>query len=137
MAGIHEITRACGVKLLAKKGTTPHILKPKTTYSRATIRNMIKEDGEEHAQMVLKAIISAPHNETELYGDTIKGVSLWLSVSEIEPKHAGDVAALLATTSLSELRAQVKEVRLGNNALRMADRLSSILQNENTWLLAA
>lgn len=133
MANAHDIARSCGIRLLGKRHSRNGHLKPKTTHSRGTIKSIARDHGANHACMVLEAITSAPHNETQLFGETIKAVSLWLSEGGYGEADAPQIYGLLATVNLAVLRSQVIEVKLPERSVRMADRLAAMMQNEMEW----
>lgn len=129
MPDAHAICRACGITLHGKR--TPHtgLLAPKTTYSKGTIQQIAKAHGVDHAYMVLEAIVSAPHNETELYGVTIRAVSLWLSEGCYQPEDAPYINQTLRLHDLASMRNQVRELNWQEQPLRMAERLAAFVQN--------
>lgn len=137
MANAANICESCGVRLRGKKHRTQANLAPKETFSTATIRSIAKHYGDDHACRVLECIIFASHNEDQLYGDTIRAVSMWIISSGFDERDAALVNDYMSTISLSVLRCQVKEIPLPDRPLRMCDRLHSGFQDDQMWRPAA
>jgi len=133
MPDAHQIARSCGIVLKGKGSPHTSLLKPKTSFSRGTIVSIAKAHGDEHVCRVLECIISAEHNQTELYGDTIKAVSEWMVAGGFDERDTLLLNDYMAAIYLSQLRLQVKEIPLPDRPLRMADRLSAGMQNDLEW----
>ncbi|EFL88306.1 hypothetical protein [Ahrensia sp. R2A130] len=136
MADLRRIAETCGITIMPKKANHPSSLDPKQTYSRGTIKTIAGLHGEDHIVFVLTSIISATQNETQLYGVTIRAISLWLLDGGYDERDTQVIKGLMSTIYLSSLREQVRACSYPEQPLRMADRLTQLLQNQQEWMVA-
>jgi hypothetical protein len=72
---IYKVARQCGVKLFDGHLHSPTSRKPFECYCKPTVREIGREQGEDHLKLVFMLMTGTKANAAELYADMIKAVS--------------------------------------------------------------
>lgn len=72
---IFKVARQCGVILRDNFDHSPTSRKPRECFCKHTLREIGREQGEDHLRLVLLLMVGSPVNARELYADMIKAVS--------------------------------------------------------------
>lgn len=102
-----------GVKLFAKDGFRNGPLEPMQTRSRGTIR-AIAEDGErigypDMAHDVLTMFINSEMNRSQLYGENLLGVAMWMKAARIKTADIPFLLPAFSEINMGDVRAAVIE----------------------------
>lgn len=72
---IYKVARQCGVKLFDGHLHSPTSRKPFECYCKPTVREIGRENGEDHLKLVFMLMTGTRANAAELYADMIHAVS--------------------------------------------------------------
>ncbi len=72
---IYKIARQCGVKLFDGHLHSPTSRKPFECYCKPTVRDIGRDNGEDHLKLVFMLMTGTRTNAAELYADMIRAVS--------------------------------------------------------------
>ena len=109
---IYKVARQCGVKLFDGHLHSPTSRKPFECYCKPTVREIGRENGEDHLKLVFMLMTGTRANAAELYSDMIKAVSsVLIQNPELvrSPSLVGDFNAL----DLGSLRRKAKAMNCG------------------------
>lgn len=109
---IYRVTRQCGVKLFDGHLHSPTSRKAMECYCKPTLKDIGRENGEDHLKLVLMLMTGTPANSRELYADMIKAVSSLLVQNPTlvrSPSLVGDFNAI----DLGSLRRKAKAMNCG------------------------
>ncbi len=109
---IYRVARQCGVKLFDGHLHSPTSRKPFECYCKPTVREIGRENGEDHLKLVFMLMTGTRANAAELYSDMIKAVSsVLIQNPELvrSPSLVGDFNAL----DLGSLRRKAKAMNCG------------------------
>lgn len=109
---IYKVARQCGVKLYDGHLHSPTSRKPMECYCKPTVRDIGREQGEDHLRLVFMLMTGSRANSAELYSDMIKAVSSLLVQNPSlvrSPSLVGDFNAI----DLGSLRRKAKAMNCG------------------------
>ena len=109
---IYKVTRQCGVKLFDGYLHSPTSRKAMECYCKPTLKDIGRENGEDHLKLVLMLMTGTPANSRELYADMIKAVSSLLVQNPTlvrSPSLVGDFNEI----DLGSLRRKAKAINFG------------------------
>ncbi len=72
---IYKVARQCGVRLFDGHLHSPTSRKPMECYCKPTVREIGRENGEDHLKLVFMLMTGTRANAAELYADMIRAVS--------------------------------------------------------------
>lgn len=72
---IYRVARQCGVRLFDGHLHSPTSRKPFECYCKPTVRDIGREQGEDHLRLVFMLMTGTRSNAAELYADMMKAVS--------------------------------------------------------------
>ncbi len=72
---IYRVARQCGVKLFDGHLHSPTSRKPFECYCKPTVRDIGRDQGEDHLRLVFMLMTGTRSNAAELYSDMIKAIS--------------------------------------------------------------
>lgn len=109
---IYKVARQCGVKLFDGHLHSPTSRKAFECYCKPTVREIGRENGEDHLRLVFMLMTGTKTNAAELYSDMIKAVSSVL-IQNPELVRSSSLVSDFNGLDLGSLRRKAKAMNCG------------------------